>query len=174
MTILRGRILAAFPLVGLFIASSLFAQGRPDFDRGPKNPPTPAQLAANELTMIGRFLRLDAAGISKLTGDSLLVTDLTNEQAALQSSGYALRAARKALAADVAGGNSADAVTQENAIQTAETAALQARVTAAGQVFAELPKLGITVNSNQATALAQMLTGGGPGGGFGPGFGPGR
>jgi hypothetical protein len=169
MTISRRSILA---FLGLSIASSLFAQGRPDFDRGRKNPPTPAQLAANELTMIGRFLRLDAAGISKLTGDSLLVTDLTNEQAALQSSGNALRAARKALAADVASGNSADAVAQQNAIQTAETAALQARVTAAGQVLAELPKLGITVNSNQATALAQMLTGGGPGGGFG--FGPGR
>jgi hypothetical protein len=169
---LTGKIFG-FLLVGLSIASSVLAQRgpRPDFDgRGPRKPPSPAQLAADELTMIGRFLKLDAAGISKLTGDSLLVTDLTNEQTTLQTEGEALRKARKALATDVATGNSADAITQENAIQTAETAALQARVTAAGQVLAELPKLGDTVSSTQATSLAGMLTGGGgPGFGFGPG-----
>jgi hypothetical protein len=134
-------------------------------------PPTAAQLAAGQLTNIARYLKLDFLATSKLTGDATLVADIETEQTTRQKNATALSAARTALAADLApGGNAADIVKQETIINTANSSNLAAGIAAAQTVLAELPHLGITVTSAQATGIAQMLIGGGfgPIGGFGP------
>jgi hypothetical protein len=78
-----------FFLFPALMAAALFAQ-RPNSTH---TPPTPAQLAANELTRIARFLKLDSANTSKLTGNTALVGDIEAEQTALQASSASLKAA---------------------------------------------------------------------------------
>ena len=135
-------------------------------------PPTAPQLAAGQLTHIARFLKLDSAATSKLTGDAVLVADFEAQQTTHQKNATALSAAYAALAADLApGGNAADSVKQEGIINTANSSNLAAGIAVAQAVLAELPHLGITVTAAQATGVARMLIGGGGGGPFG-GFGP--
>jgi hypothetical protein len=133
-------------------------------------PPTPAQLGAGQLTSIARYLKLDSATTSKLTGDASLVSDIETQQATRQANATALSAAYAALAADLApGGSGADLVKQEGIINNANSSNLAAGVAAAQAVLTELPHLGITVTSAQSAGVARMLIGGGgPFGGFGP------
>src|SRR5262249_10094707 len=139
-------------------------------DRKDRKPPTVAQLVANELSMIARVLKYDAQQLSALTSNGPLGTALTTEQTTIQTQEEAIRKARKALVADIAAGPSknADAPTQAASIAAAENAILEARAAAAQAAVSDIPGL----TGNQPTALAQLLTGGGPGPGFG--FGPGR
>jgi hypothetical protein len=169
MRILTRSLKWSVAIIPALMATSVLAQGpggfggrRPDgVTRGtPRTPPTAAELAANELTLIARFLKLDSALTSALTGDTGLVADLTTEQTTLQTDAATIRAADKALAADVAAGNTTDEAVQEATIETTTEVGLQARVTAAGQVLSALPGLGISVSPAQAARLAQMLIGG--------------
>jgi hypothetical protein len=170
MGIVAKSVKCSFLIVPMLMATSMFAQGsggfgdrRPDGGgtRGtPRTPPTAAQLAAQELTMVARFLKLDSALTSALTGDTGLVADLITEQTTLQTNAATVRAAFKALATDVAAGKTADEAAQDTTIETMNNLNLRARVTAAGQVLSALPGLGISVSSTQAARLAQMLIGG--------------
>jgi hypothetical protein len=167
-------------IIPALMTTALLAQG-PGGPGGPRRaaasthtPPTAAQMAANELTMIARYLKLDSAQTSSLTGNSALVTDIEAEQAGLTSAGTALKTAYGNLATAVSGGTSPTAA--ETAIATASASSLAARVAAAGQVLTALKGLGITLTTAQETGVAQLLIrGGGFGGGFGGprgGFGP--
>jgi hypothetical protein len=170
MRILTKSLKWSFLIVATLMATSVFAQGpggfgdhRPD-GGGPRGasrtPPSAAQLAANELTMVARFLRLDSALTSALTGDTGLVADLTTEQTTLQTNAATISAAYKALATAVTANKPADETTLEATIESTNNLSLQARVTAAGQVLGALPGLGINVSSTQAASLARMLIGG--------------
>ncbi len=165
-------------IIPALITTGLFAQGfgGPYGRRaGTSNassthtPPTPAQLAAAELTRIARFLKLDSADTSKLTGNATLAGYIEAEETTLQGNATTLKTAYTALATDVATGNTNDATTQEGKIQTAVNGDFQARVTAASQVVAALPGAGlsVTLTSAQLTSVAQLLIGGG---GFGRRF----
>jgi hypothetical protein len=170
MRILAKSLKRSSLIIPMLMAASVFAQGPGGFGdhwpngggtRGiPRTPPTAAQLAAHELTMVARFLKLDSALTSALTGDTGLVADLTTEQTTLQTNAASIRAAFKALATDVAAGKTADEAVQETTIETMNNLDLQAHVTAAGQLLSALPGLGINVSSTQAASLAQMLIGG--------------
>lgn len=161
-----------FIIISALATSALFAQGfgrqRGANSGGTHTPPTPAQLAASELTQIGRILRLDSADTSKLTGNTTLVSAIEAEQTTLQANATTLKTAYSTLATDVAGNNTADATAQENTIQTTTASNLKARVMAASQVVAALPGAGLSVSltSAQLTSVAQFLIrgGGGPGG----------
>lgn len=168
MAILAKGLKVSLLIVPTLMATTLLAQGpggfpgpRPGFDGKNHTPPTPAQLAAGELTMIARSLKLDSAQTSALTGDAPLVADLTAEQTTLQANAATVRTASGKLATDIATGNIGDEPTQELAIGNANSSSLAARVTAAGQVLAALPSVGITLSSTQTANLARMLTGGG-------------
>jgi hypothetical protein len=170
MRILTKSLKWSFLIVATLTATSVFAQGPGGFgDHRPngggpqgtsRTPPSAAQLAANELTMVARFLRLDSALTSALTGDTGLVADLTTEQTTLQTNAATISAAYKALATDVAAGKTADEAVQETTIETTNNLGVQTRVTAAGQVLSALPGLGISLSSTQAANLARMLIGG--------------
>jgi hypothetical protein len=170
MGILAKSLKWSFLITATLTATSALAQGpggfgdhRPNGDgtRGAsRTPPTAAQLAANELTMVARFLKLDSALTSALTGDTGLVADLTTEQTTLQANATTISAAYKALATDVAAGKTADETAKEATIETTNNLSLQARVTAAGQVLSALPSLGISVSSTQAASVTRMLIGG--------------
>jgi hypothetical protein len=170
MRILTKSPRLTFLIVATLMITPVFAQGPGGFGNNrpglggtwgtPRTPPSAAQLAANELTMVARMLRLDSALTSTLTGDTGLVADLTAEQTTLQTDALALSAAYKALASDVAAGKTADEAVQESTIESTNNLSLQARVTAAGQVLSALPSLGISVSSTQAASLAHMLIGG--------------
>lgn len=153
----------------LFIAAALmvpalFAQGPRGHNGGAGSgathtPPTPAQLAANELTMIARLLKLDSADTSKLTGNATLVGYLETEQSSLQANASTLKTAYGALATDVATNNTKDASSQVSTIEAATNSNFQTRVTAATQVVAALPGAGlsVTLTSAQLTSVAQAL-----------------
>lgn len=164
-------------IVPVFITATLFAQGfggpygrrtyaGANGSTTTTTPPTPAQLAAAELTRIARFLKLDSADTSKLTANTTLVGYIEAEETALQANAAALKTAYSTLATDIATGNSRDATAQEGTITTAVSSNFQTRVTAAGQVVQALPSAGlsVTLTSAQLTSVARLLIGGG---GFG-------
>ena len=157
-------------IIPALMVPALFAQGREGYTRGAGSgathtPPTPAQLAANELTMIARLLKLDSADTSKLTGNATLVGYIETEQSSLQTNAAALKAAYSALATDIATNNTKDAGSQETTIETTNNSSFQARVTAASQIVAALPGAGlsVTLTSAQLTSVAQSLVRGGGG-----------
>jgi hypothetical protein len=153
-----------FLVVTALISVTVFAQGPggrgfggPRNAAGKGTPPTPAQLAANQLTMIARYLKLDSAQTSALTGDTALVSEVETAQGVLQSNATTLKTAYSSLAADIAAGNTGDEAKQESTIETTDAAGLQARATLAAQILAALPGLGITTTSTQQAGVAQML-----------------
>jgi hypothetical protein len=169
-----------FLIVPALMAGALLAQDpgprRGAAGTGTHTPPTAAQMAANELTMIARYLKLDSADTTKLTGSTALVADIESEQATLQANAATLKTAYTALATDIATSNTKDVATQVSTIETTTASSLAARVKAAGLVVAALPGLAFATAPTpaQLTGVAQMLVGGGFGGFGGPrgGFGP--
>lgn len=165
---------ASFLIVATLTAATAFAQGpggrgfaHRNNTTGTHTPPTPAQLAANQLTVIARYLGLNSSQTSALTGDTALVTEVETEQSALQNNATTLKTAYSTLATDIASGNTGDESKQQSTIEATNAADLQARVTLAGQVLAALPGLGITATSSQQAGVAQLLVrGGGRGGPF--------
>lgn len=167
-----------FITISALVSSALFAQGFGQYGgrRGynaagattagsgaTHTPPTPAQLAAAELTRIARFLKLDSADTSKLTANTTLVGYLETEATALQTDAATLKTAYSTLATDIGTSNTKDAAAQESTIETTASGSLQARVTAAGQVVAELPNAGlsVTLTSAQLTSVSRLLISGG-------------
>ncbi len=154
----------------VLITTALFAQGfggqfasrRSTGSAASRTAPTPAQLAAAELTRIARFLRLDSSDTSKLTGNASLVGYIETEQSALLTNAATLKTAYSALATDIATNNSKDAAVQQTTIQTTVNSGLQVRVTAAGQVTGALPSAGLSVSLTpaQLTSVARLLIGG--------------
>ena len=138
-------------IIAAFITTTMFAQGfGGQYGRRSYNPAaqasggsvtvrTPAQLAAAELTRIARFLKLDSADTSKLTGSSTLVGFIEAEQTTLQTNAAALKTAYTALATDLATNNTKDSAAQETTIQNTVNSSFTARVTAASQVVTALP-----------------------------------
>jgi hypothetical protein len=173
-TNMRLRLL----IIPALMATALFAQGPggpggfgPRRDSaggaGTHTPPTAAQLAASQLTMIARYLRLDSAQTSTLTATTdPLVAALTTEETALQGYAATLKTAHTALVASIVAG--APSTSAEGTIEMTNASILSTRATAAALVLQTLPSLGIAVSTTQATGLAQMLSGGG---GFPGGFG---
>jgi type IV secretory pathway VirJ component len=164
-------------IIPALMATALFAQGPGGPRRGNASgtgtstgttthtPPTAAQLAANQLTTIARYLKLDSAQTSALTASSLVAV-LTTEETTLQGYAATLKTARTAHVASIVAG--APSTSAESTIESTNASILATRAAAAVQVLQALPGLGITVTSAQAAGLAQLLTGGG---GFGGGFG---
>jgi hypothetical protein len=158
------RMTIRFLIASALITTGLFAQGfgrRAGASNGSNThtPPTPAQLAAAELTRIARFLKLDSADTSKLTGNATLAGYLETEETTLQTNATTLKTAYAALATDVATNDTKDAATQESTIQTGVNSNFLARVTAAGQVVTALPGAGlsVTLTSDQLTGVAKLL-----------------
>ena len=157
-------------LIPALMATVLFAQGpggpfvgRRDAN-GPTTaptPPTPTQAATRQLNLIAGFLRLDAAQTTALLASPLL-GQLTAEETTLQANAATLKADWSTVQTTIAGGGTPDL----SAIEGLNAADLTARGTAAGQVFAELKLLGVTLTTNQQAGLVNMLVrgGGGPGG----------
>jgi len=169
-----------FLIIPALMASALLAQGpggprRGSATTGTRTPPTAAQLAANELTMVARYLKLDSADTTKLTGDTGLVAAVEAEQATLQTNAATLKTAYAALATDIATNITKDIPTQVGTIETTTASNLAARVKAAGVIVAALPSLAFATapTTAQLTGVAHMLIGsgfggfGGPRGGFG-------
>jgi hypothetical protein len=152
-----------FLICSALMAAVMFAQ-RP---RTSHTPPTQGQLAANQLRRIARFLKLDSADTSKLTGNASLVGEIETEQTALQANAATLKAAYSTLATDIVTNNTSDAAKQESTIEAALNSNFQTRIAAAGKVVSALPSVGLAVNlsSTQLTSVAQLLINGG--GGFG-------
>jgi hypothetical protein len=159
-------------LIPVLITTSLFAQGPGGFGRpgGPNSnasptPPTPAQLAARQLQAVARFLDLDSAQTSALTGNTTLTSELTTEETTLQTNATTLKTDYSTLATQLI--SSPSAVPAElTAIEGLMNANLQLRVTAAGQIIAAVQALsGNLALSSQQTAklpnLIGMLAGGG-------------
>jgi hypothetical protein len=143
------------------MATVMFAQRA----RTSHTPPTPGQLAANQLTRVARFLKLDSANTSKLTGNASLVGDIETEQSALQANVATLKAAYSTLATDIATNNTSDAAKQEGTIVTMINSNFQARIAAAGKVVSALPNVGlsVTLSPTELTGVAQLLLNGGGG-----------
>jgi hypothetical protein len=152
-----------FLIFPALMATVLFAQ-RPATSH---TPPTPGQLAASQLTRIARFLKLDSANTSKLTGNASLVGDIETEQSALQANAATLKAAYGTLATDISNSNTSDAAKQESTIEATVNSNFQARIAAAGKVVSALPSVGlsVTLSPAQLAGVAQLLLNGG--GGFG-------
>ena len=158
-----------FLIIPALMAAALSAQGPGPGGFGgrrgasgtntPRTPPTPAQLAGGELNMIAAALHLTAAQTSALTGNAALVADLTAEQTTLQGNAAAMKAAWTTVTTTLAGAGTPD----PTGINNLNAANLAARMTAAGQVLAALPGLGITLTSTQQANLVNMLVRGGGG-----------
>jgi hypothetical protein len=163
--------------IPVVMATSLFAQGPGGFGRpgGPNGnsntsstPPTPAQLAARQLQLAARFLNLDSAQTSALTGNTALSSELTTEETTLQNNAATLKTDYSTLATQLIGAPAATPA-ELTAIEPLITANLQTRVTIAGQIVAALQALSPALSSQQTAQLPNLvgvLVGGG-GGGFG-------
>ena len=170
-----------FLIVPAMMATALIAQD-PSPRRGVATgthtftPPTPAQLAANQLTMIARYLRLDSTQTSALLADKALAGDIENEQATLQANATKLKTDITALNAAIVA--APKATPDVSAINTLNALNLAAKAQLAGGVLSEIEtnsSLGITLTAAQKTGIANLILGGGFGGGFGGprgGFGP--
>jgi hypothetical protein len=156
-------------IIPALMATAMYAQGPGGFSghrnasTTPRTPPTPEQLAGFELNRIATVLRLTPAQTSTLSGSATLVGILTNEQTTLQGNAAALKTDwTTAEPIIVAGGTP---TSELNDINTRNGENLAARVTAAAQVLTILPKLGITLTTQQQGILVNVLVhGGGPGG----------
>jgi hypothetical protein len=150
-----------FLIFPALMATVMFAQRA----RTSHTPPTPAQLAANQLTRIAQFLKLDSANTSKLTGNASLVGDIETEQTVLQANAATLKAAYSTLATDIATNNTSDAAKQESTIETTINSNFRARIAAAGKVVPALPSAGlsVTLSPTQLAGVAQLLLNGGGG-----------
>ncbi len=93
----------------------------------------------------------------------MLVGYLETEATALQTDAATLKTAYSTLATDIGTSNTKDAAAQESTIETTASGSLQACVTAAGQVVAELPNAGlsVTLTSAQLTSVSRLLISGG-------------
>jgi hypothetical protein len=165
-------------LIPALITSSLFAQGPGGFGRygrpnGNSNtsptPPTPAQLAARQLQSVARFVGLDSAQTSALTGNTTLTGELTTEETTLQANAMTLKTDYSTLATQLI--SSPSAVPAElTTIEGLVSANLALRVTAAGQIIAALQALSPALSSPQTAQLpnlVQRLVGGGGAGIYG-------
>jgi len=173
-----------FLIIPAFMAATLLAQGpggpggfggrRGNGTGTPPTPPSAAQLAANALTTIARFLHLTSAQTSALTGNTALVGIIEAEQAKLQAIGQTLRIDYAAETSAIAAGQPVPAnVTTDIANQNAASHA--ERVAATTQILAALPGAGVpALTSTQQTSLINLLVRGsgpgGPGGSRGPRF----
>jgi Spy/CpxP family protein refolding chaperone len=139
----------------------VFAQGQ---GRGPRTPPTPAQMAQRETQRLTRFFTLDAGQQSTVLGI------LTTEETQLQALAPQIQPLRTNLTAAIKSNSQGMISSTLLQISNLEEQEQVLRANAAGQIYAVL----------NATQQAQVgkglgpLMGGGPGfGGRGPG-GPGR
>jgi hypothetical protein len=123
-----------------------------------QTPPTPAQLAARQLQAIARFLGLDSAQSSALTGNTNLASELTTEETTLQTNAATLKTDYGTLAADLLS-SPASIPAEVTTIQTLLNADFQARITAAGQIVSALQALSgnVALTSQQTAKLPNLV-----------------
>jgi hypothetical protein len=155
-------------IIPALMVTALFAQAQ-GFNgrRGPggntattTTAPTPEQAATREVNLISSALRLGAADTTAMLAALACATcALTTEQTTLQTNAVTLKTDWTTLTTDLT--TKASTTATVNAINALQLSNLEARVTAAGAVLAELTTLKVTLTSAQETELIQLLVGGG-------------
>jgi hypothetical protein len=157
--------------IPVILTTGLFAQSAGVSSPTNSTLPTPAQLAARELQTAARFLRLDSAQTSALTGNTTLTGELETTEATLQTNASTLKTDYGTLATQLISSPSS-APAAESSILTLIEADFPLRVTLAGQIISALQALSgnLALTSQQTAklpALVAVLAGRGGAGPFG-------